>query len=232
MARRLLVAGGLALAVVFALAGASFSAAASTDERYAEIGPQHRAAKAHTQRSYKRTYKRARYAQRAHRRANGTALGKGFVREVRRAAGGMTTIHVGRHAVVVAASAAGKFKGFLTELAATGYPIKFVGGYRHTKIAGTSTWSKHASGLAIDVNQTSRNRVVHRFPAGVTAMAARWGLTHGAVWRHPDTGHFEVAGGRGHRYASRRHKHPGRPALIAGSGRRAKAGPIAYAEPN
>ena len=50
----------------------------------------------------------------------------------------------------------------------------------------------HPRGLAIDINQTGRSRVTHGFPAGVTALAARYGLLHGAVWPHPDVGHFEL----------------------------------------
>lgn len=107
--------------------------------------------------------------------------------------GGLVTIKtLSGLPVRVAASAAGAFAGFLHEFEQGGYRIRFIGGYRHSKIAGTNTWSKHASGLAIDVCQLARNRVACRLPPDVTAMAARHGLLHGAVWRHPDTGHFEI----------------------------------------
>lgn len=87
---------------------------------------------------------------------------------------------------------ASKFQCLINWLDAKRYPIYFMGGYRHTKIAGTRRWSKHAFGMAIDVNQTARNRIKKRFPRGVTAAAKRCGLKHGSVWSNPDTGHFEV----------------------------------------
>jgi hypothetical protein len=59
----------------------------------------------------------------------------------------------------------------------------------------------HPRGLAIDINQTGRNRVTHRFPAGVTAMAERHGLLHGAVWNNADAGHFELMSASPTRYA-------------------------------
>lgn len=107
--------------------------------------------------------------------------------------GSMTTISACGKSVRVSPKAASAFRGFLTELCSGGYKIDFVGGYRNTYIAGTKIKSLHASGLAIDVNQTARNRVTRRLPAGVTQMAARYGLKHGAVWRSPDAGHFELA---------------------------------------
>ena len=85
-----------------------------------------------------------------------------------------------------------QFRCLISKLEASGYRIQFMGGYRHTKIAGTNRWSKHASGAAIDINQTARNRVTRPFPHGTSSMAASCGLFHGALWRNPDTGHFEV----------------------------------------
>lgn len=120
---------------------------------------------------------------------------------------------------VVAAGAANAFAGFVSWLESTGYRITEIGGYAFRRIAGTHTISNHARGTAIDINQTERNRVTRRFPAGTTEMAERFGLLHGAVWRHPDTGHFEVVGSRKFavigperserrkRYARRHHRH-------------------------
>lgn len=104
-----------------------------------------------------------------------------------------TVIHSrsGARATVNSAYAS-RFICLIHKLEAVGYRIQFMGGYRHTKIAGTNHWSKHASGAAIDINQTARNRVTRRFPHGVSSMAASCGLFHGALWRNPDTGHFEV----------------------------------------
>lgn len=107
----------------------------------------------------------------------------------------------------VAHSAAVSIGAFVAALEATGYRIDFMGGYAHRMIAGTHHWSLHASGLAIDINQVARNRVTRRFPPGVTALAAQYGLLHGAVWRRPDTGHFEIY--QPGRYA-RRHLNGGR----------------------
>ena len=95
---------------------------------------------------------------------------------------------------VVSARHAGKFKCIVGKLEASGYRIAFLGGYARRKIAGRSVWSKHADGLALDINQTARNRVSRRLPASTTAMARACGLLHGAVWRNPDQGHFEVPG--------------------------------------
>lgn len=86
---------------------------------------------------------------------------------------------------------ASRFQCLVNRLEATGYRIRFMGGYRHTKIAGTRIWSKHASGRAIDINQTGRNRCRGGCPhfAGI---ARSCGLTDGKDWHHADAGHFEV----------------------------------------
>lgn len=88
----------------------------------------------------------------------------------------------------VASTMAGRFASFCRELASTGYRIEFVGGWRP---GSCSFGSRHPCGGAIDINQTGRNRVTQRFPAGINAMARRHGLLHGAEWRHADGGHFE-----------------------------------------
>lgn len=74
----------------------------------------------------------------------------------------------------------------------TGYRVDFMGGYRP---GHCSQRHMHSCGLAIDINQTSRDRVTRLFPHEATRLAARYGLLHGAVWNHADTGHFEVRGG-------------------------------------
>lgn len=90
----------------------------------------------------------------------------------------------------VAHRAASSFQAFVTALEATGYRIDFMGGWR----AHGSCYqcNMHPRGLAIDINQTGRNRVTRRFPPGVTALAAQYGLLHGAVWHNADAGHFEL----------------------------------------
>lgn len=120
------------------------------------------------------------------------------------------------HRYVVARKYATRFAGFVSNLEATGYRIRFVGGYAYRRIdprytGGRSILSKHAMGAAIDVNQIARNRVVVDMDRGLVArIAARWGLKSGGGWRSPDLGHFEVAGTRAvaakrrhHRYAAR-----------------------------
>jgi hypothetical protein len=87
---------------------------------------------------------------------------------------------------------AGRFQCLVSGLEAAGYHIDFMGGYRHSKIAGTNMLSKHAAGKAIDINQVGRNRVTRRLPASTSAIASRCGLYHGAGWRNADAGHFEV----------------------------------------
>lgn len=99
------------------------------------------------------------------------------------------------------------FACIVSSLEGAGYRISFMGGYSYRNIAGTNRLSKHAFGNALDINQTARNRVVYRLPQGVNGMANRCGLTHGAVWRNPDQGHFEIPGGgstRGRRSRGRR----------------------------
>lgn len=123
-----------------------------------------------------------------------------------RRGGGLVTLHTSSgKPFLVAQTAAHAFAGFVGALEREGYRIAFIGGYRrHGSVVG----SLHPRGLAIDINQTGRNRVTRRFPSGVTALAARFGLLHGAVWDHPDTGHFEMAGMSGRRYARlHRHRH-------------------------
>lgn len=86
---------------------------------------------------------------------------------------------------------ASKFKCLINHLDSIGYKIKFMGGYRNTKIAGTNTTSQHAFGRALDINQTARNRCVGGCPR-VPAAASACGLFDGSQWGYPDAGHFEV----------------------------------------
>lgn len=86
---------------------------------------------------------------------------------------------------------ASRFQCLVNGLERVGYRIRFMGGYRHSKIAGTGRWSKHASGRAIDINQTGRNRCSGGCPR-FAGIAQSCGLTDGKDWRHADAGHFEV----------------------------------------
>jgi D-alanyl-D-alanine carboxypeptidase-like protein len=106
---------------------------------------------------------------------------------------GLTTIHTGSgRTAVVAASAAGAFKGFLGWLEARGYRIASLGCYNYRNIRGTNRLSQHAFGRACDINQIGRNAVTQKFPPGTAEAAHRFGLASGSDWRHPDTGHFEL----------------------------------------
>lgn len=91
----------------------------------------------------------------------------------------------------VAPSSAPRFQCLVTALDNSGYKIKFMGGY-----GKRPNHSKHPSGNALDINQTSRNRVTARFPSNINHLAASCGLFHGAQWRRADAGHFEVGGSR------------------------------------
>jgi len=116
--------------------------------------------------------------------------------------GSLTAVRAQSGAVAcVASHAASKFQAFVTALEATGYRIDFMGGWRkHGSCRGCNM---HPRGLAIDINQTGRNRVTRSFPAGVTALAEQNGLLHGAVWQHADAGHFELLTASNAHYARR-----------------------------
>jgi hypothetical protein len=92
----------------------------------------------------------------------------------------------------VASEHASKFVCLLKKLAASGYPIKDIGGYSYRKIFGTNYLSLHAHGKALDVNQVRYNEVTVKQPKHTIAMAHKCGLDSGAEWGTPDTGHFEV----------------------------------------
>lgn len=106
--------------------------------------------------------------------------------------GGLVAISCGGKPARVAASAAGKFSAFCSDLAATGYRIQFVGGWRAR--GSCRGCNMHPRGLAIDINQTGRDRCAGGCPRGahVNALARKHGLLHGAEWRNADAGHFEV----------------------------------------
>jgi hypothetical protein len=89
----------------------------------------------------------------------------------------------------VAYAAAPRFQALIGALEARGYPIAFMGGWR---AHGSVRHSLHPAGLALDINQTGRNRVTHRFPRDLIAIAHRCGLTSGSEWANADTGHFEM----------------------------------------
>jgi hypothetical protein len=122
-------------------------------------------------------------------------LGSGVIRSVSGA-----TAHV-------AASATGAFQCLVNALDGQGYQIKFMGGWRaHGSVRG----SLHPAGLALDINQLSRNVTRPAMPGNEAALANSCGLISGAQWAHGDSGHFQLGGYAGtsnRHYASRRHRH-------------------------
>jgi hypothetical protein len=91
----------------------------------------------------------------------------------------------------VAARYRAAFQALVDDLEASGYHVDFMGGWRAW--GSCRNCNAHPAGRAIDINQTARNRVTRRFPSGVTEIAARHGICHGAIWGNPDRGHFEIA---------------------------------------
>lgn len=86
-------------------------------------------------------------------------------------------------------SAVKPFECLLKGLDGIRYPIKFVGGYGCRPLRT----SNHPRGLAIDVNQYSRDVTKPNvYGWNATKVANSCNLTHGAVWRNPDAGHFEI----------------------------------------
>lgn len=96
----------------------------------------------------------------------------------------------------VASHATGAFQCLVDRLEAQGYPVKFMGGWRKR---GSVRRSLHPSGLALDINQYSRNVTRPRMPANEIELANSCGLISGAQWRHGDSGHFQVGGWAGRR---------------------------------
>jgi len=97
--------------------------------------------------------------------------------------------------VSVAPRAQASFQSLVSWMEGRGYRIKFARGYGH----GTVRRSLHPGGMALDINQTSRNRVTQRYPEGTTEKAASLGIFHGSKWRgSPDYGHFQIGGWQGH----------------------------------
>lgn len=114
--------------------------------------------------------------------------------------GQLTTITTkGGKQVTVAADAAERLKGFLDALESEGAPIQTVGGYNKRKIFGTDKWSEHASGRAVDINQSGRDKVTEDFRKWVELhqeflrrTMQKYGIVSGGDFKNPDLGHFEL----------------------------------------
>jgi hypothetical protein len=115
----------------------------------------------------------------------------------------LTTFKAGGHSWTLNSSVAGRFKGFINALTATGYVIKSAGSYANRNQAnGSGNRSLHSYGLAIDINAFQHgnsynpgNAGVHQtnLPKGVSALAAKYGLVWGGDWKNSkDYMHFSV----------------------------------------
>ena len=73
------------------------------------------------------------------------------------------------------------------------HPEQFAGCYYPRFIAGTSTLSNHAFGLALDINAVENQRgTVGLIDRGVVAIFQKWGFTWGGDWGYTDPMHFEL----------------------------------------
>lgn len=119
---------------------------------------------------------------------------------------GLCTVSAGHARASVSCQYVNRFQGFVTALLRQGYRIDFMGGIRHSMIAGTGQWSRHASGAAIDINQTGRGRVTRRLPRNEAALAARFGLFSGSRFCSSDIGHYQIGAQPCRRAYARNHR--------------------------
>lgn len=101
--------------------------------------------------------------------------------------------HASHLALNVVSYASERFRGLANEFRSMGYAI----GNPGCLSSGHMRHSKHHWGGACDLfDQVARNRtrLPQPPPSVQIAVANRHLLVSGCVWRHPDCGHFEVAG--------------------------------------
>jgi hypothetical protein len=73
------------------------------------------------------------------------------------------------------------------------HPEQYAGCYYPRFIAGTTTLSNHAFGLALDINAVENQRgTVGLIDRGVVQIFQKWGFTWGGVWHYTDPMHFEL----------------------------------------
>ena len=73
------------------------------------------------------------------------------------------------------------------------HPDQFAGCYYPRFIAGTSTLSNHAFGLALDINAVENQRgTVGLIDRDVVSIFQEWGFTWGGDWGYTDPMHFEL----------------------------------------
>jgi hypothetical protein len=73
------------------------------------------------------------------------------------------------------------------------HPDQFAGCFYPRFIAGSTTLSNHAFGLALDINAVENGRgTAGRLPRGVVEAFQKWGFTWGGDWQYTDPMHFEM----------------------------------------
>jgi hypothetical protein len=73
------------------------------------------------------------------------------------------------------------------------HPGEYAGCYYPRFIAGTTTLSNHAFGLALDLNVPGNQRgTAGEMDRGVVAIFKHWGFTWGGDWKYTDPMHFEM----------------------------------------
>ena len=73
------------------------------------------------------------------------------------------------------------------------HPDEYAGCYNPRFIAGSTTLSNHAFGLALDLNVPGNQRgTVGEMDRGVVAIFKHWGFTWGGDWHYTDPMHFEM----------------------------------------
>lgn len=109
-----------------------------------------------------------------------------------------------------------RFKGLCDELESMDYTINSIGGFVFRRIAGSSSLSWHACGLAIDINPATNYRPGRRGAPIITdmpidgsgsampALAAKYGLGWGGLFSDPDAMHFSAGKNEGGSYTGRK----------------------------
>jgi len=73
------------------------------------------------------------------------------------------------------------------------HPGEYAGCYYPRFIAGSTSLSNHAFGLALDLNVPGNQRgTVGQMDRGIVAIFKRWGFTWGGDWHYTDPMHFEM----------------------------------------
>jgi hypothetical protein len=73
------------------------------------------------------------------------------------------------------------------------HPEQYAGCYYPRFIAGTTTLSNHAFGLALDINAIENQRgTVGLIDRSVVQVFEKWGFTWGGTWHYTDPMHFEL----------------------------------------